>query len=136
MTRLLLLLPILALAGCSLLDQDACDAEDAAFRLVVVDGEGAPVSDATLTATNKRTGRVYGPCPNGEDGWSVGCEDRGGDGQYVVYTDGQNRETSRRGDDVTVVVERDARRAEAPFHFRSTECGIVQVAGPDTLALR
>lgn len=69
MRRLALLLPLF-LAGCTTL-RPGTDADEAtgcrefidAVYLSVTDARGAPAPGVTVSATNLRTGEVYGPCP-------------------------------------------------------------------------
>ena len=133
--RLLVLLPLLALAGCALFPPDdpdddvACLTVEVQHDLAVLLPDGAPADSVEITATNERTGAVYGPC----DGASaVGCSYT--PGQYVVYSDGLGASPS--GDDVTVRGTRGELAFEAAFRFARGVCHVQKVAGPDTVTLR
>ena len=138
--RLLVLLSLLALAGCSLLwpgtDDDGdvyCLAIFNEYRLDVTLPDGTPADSVRLFATNERTGTTYGPC-DGVVETGVGCADPYEPGRYTVYTDGL--EASPGGDDVTVRGSRGDLAFEAAFRFSQGVCGIGKVAGPDSVTLR
>jgi hypothetical protein len=144
--RTLCLLPLLALAGCSLFWPDNKDEGvvcTLAFVIHTVDvqlPDGTAAEDVQITSTNERTGRVYGPCDDvagdaftdGEIGCALGYEP----GRYVVYTDAQGGETSRAGDDVTVRGTLGELGFEEAFRFRRGACHVEKLAGPDTVTLR
>jgi hypothetical protein len=137
--RALVLLPLLAITGCSLFWSDGeeegvvCTREFVRHRLVVQLPDGSPAEGARVTATNERTGATYGPCDESEAG-GVGCELRFEPGTYVVYTDGQR--VSPLGDEVTVRGTRGDRSFEATFRFAAGQCHVEKRAGPDAVTLR
>lgn len=105
-----------------------CTAEFRSITVTVVDTLGSPVGDATVTATNLRTGTLLGPT-------SLALLTPG---TYVIVDDGSRDKLREAGDSVRVTAGRDASPVTTATYFISVPagCHVEKVSGPDTLAVR
>ncbi|HEX9692026.1 MAG TPA: hypothetical protein VGA22_08005 [Gemmatimonadales bacterium] len=110
----------------------ACTEEFRVFLVTLVDQAGVPVTDASLTRTNLRTGAALEPV----DGW-LGLVD---EGAYVVADDNMIAEFSSAGDRVLVEGANGAGTLtfSAEFRFAVPQpcaCHVEKLAGPDTVVM-
>ena len=145
------LLLALALAGCSSLrpaqeETTGCREVFEAVYLSVTDASGAPAHGAAVTATNLRTGAVYGPCPADPTGAvlppgcaadpSIGLFDPPDLAYYKLVDDGHRGGLSARGDTLLVRGTRGDAAFETRQVVRDDGCHVERTWGLETVRLR
>lgn len=122
--RLLPLLALLGLAACQ--DEGtACAAVFGMHTVYVQDQAGAPVSDATVTPVLVRTGDTL-------QNHTLALL---APGYYFLIDDSYTELLLRTRDSVSVGLTRGQTALEAGYIFRRDACGVVRVAGPDTVTV-
>ena len=154
--RPLALLPLaFAVAGCSSLrpseaeeDATGCRQVFEAVYLSVTDARGAPAHGAAVSATNLRTGEVYGPCPDGpaapgavlpagcQADPSIGLFDPPDLAYYKLVDDGHRGGLSARGDTLLVRGTRGDAAFETRQVVRDDGCHVERTWGLETVRLR
>jgi hypothetical protein len=154
MRPLVLLLPFL-LAGCTSLRPAEAEDEVAGCRevfeavyLSVVDRNGEPAPGATVSATNLRTGEVYGPCPADDTATgtvlpagcqadpSIGLFDPPDLAYYKIVDDRHREGLSARGDTLLIRGTRGDRSFETRQVIRDDGCHVEKTWGLDEVRLR
>ena len=120
---------LLATAGCAdnSMPGGACTASFATVTLTVVDGQGQPVAEASVTARLVRTGQTLVPT----------TLMLMGPGTYTLVDDGSTHLIRHSGDAVQASISKGSQSVTADYVFAVADgCHISKVAGPDTVTLR
>src|SRR5699024_4942977 len=89
-----------------------------------------PADSVQIQVTNEETGQIYNNCSE-EQNVCAG----GNNGRYTIMHDGFHGKISTEGEDILVSGEKGQLQFQAKYTFRSGECHLQKLAGPDTVSL-
>jgi len=122
------LLALSVVAGCTSDPGSVCTAVFATATITVVDGAGAPVSDAVVTSTLLRTGQAITPSPSGPHT----------DGSYTILDDSAIPQLRAAGDSIRVLAQHGRASSVTAVYTLDVPAGrhIRRRTRPDSLTLQ
>ena len=105
-----------------------CTTEFVTFSITVVDTTGEPADSVQITVKNTKSGEPYDVCQG------TICDSYGA-GRYTIMHDGFHGKISEKREPVTVKGTKGEQQFTADFAFRSGDCHVRKLAGPDTVSL-
>src|SRR5699024_50843 len=109
---------------------EVCTQEFITYPIAVLGADGEPADSVQIQVTNKETGQIDNICSE-EQNVCAG----GNNGRYTIMHDGFHGKISTEGEDILVSGEKGQLQFQAKYTFRSGECHLQKLAGPDTVSL-
>ncbi|HLR25293.1 MAG TPA: hypothetical protein VK112_05460 [Fodinibius sp.] len=109
---------------------EVCTQEFITYPIAVLGADGEPADSVQIQVTNEETGQIYNICSE-EQNVCAG----GNNGRYTIMHDGFHGKISTEGEDILVSGEKGQLQFQAKYTFRSGECHLQKLAGPDTVSL-
>src|SRR5699024_10723081 len=103
-----------------------CTAEFKGYSVVVLNPNGEPADSVEVQVTNEETAHTYKVCSEEQNVCSGGFN-----GRYTIMHDGFFGKISTEGVDLLVNGKKGQLQFRAEYTFRSGECHIQKLAGPD-----
>ncbi|MDZ7690778.1 MAG: hypothetical protein U5K69_06530 [Balneolaceae bacterium] len=118
------------LLSCSEVEQPVvCTEEFRIYDVTVLSPDGTPASDFQIEVRDPDNGDLYEICEGVNDcNWTQ-------PGTYVIMHDGFLGKISEEKETIAVTGTKENMIFEQEFEFRSGECHVEKIAGPDTVSL-
>lgn len=105
-----------------------CTDEFVMYSVTVLDPTGEPADSVQIEVSNKETGNIYDVCEGNL------CNEIH-TGTYTIMHDGFFGDISKSGEKILVEGTKEDLQFKEEYAFRSGDCHIEKLAGPDTVSL-
>lgn len=109
---------------------EACTQEFITYSITVLGTDGEPADSVQIQVSNKENGEIYTICSEEQNF----CRE-GTNGQYTIMHDGFLGKISSDRENLIVEGSKENTQFRAEYTFRSGECHVRKLAGPDTVSL-